>query len=762
MSRFLRFALSTTIMLLCFACHANALVVNRVHIEGTVRISDAFVLSHWPFSRGQTFSEKDLQEAMKDLFATGIFADVKGRIVGNVLYITVVENPILNRITFEGNRKLDDEALLSEIGLKSREVYTPYRVQKAAQKIKDLYRLRGYVSAVVTPKIIRRPQGRVDLIFEIKDGVVQRVERILFVGNKNFSDSDLRAKIITRESRWWRFLSAVDNYEPDRLTYDRELLYKHYMDEGYADVEVYSTLTELSQDQRDFYITFRVQEGAIYRFGDVLVTSQVPGLDSKSFISALQVKKGNKYSRHFVEKTTYAINRLLSEKGHFAVVEPRYKKHAHKKLIDVTFEIVTRKPIYVSEVIVRGNLQTNDKVIRRESLLAPGDPITPFPIEKTRQRLMNLDFFKKVDVLVEEDEELLEKRQVIIDVEDKSTGEFMLEAGYRTHVGPFFSVKAAERNFLGRGQELAAKATVARRAQSLVLDFTEPYFMNRRLEFGVDSFVQRSQQDTLGSFKGGYTYASFGGGGRLGFYLNDHLFERVRYSLRKEQFKNKKTDSVFYASMGNDVVSQVGHDLIYDRRDSAIVPTEGGYCVLATNLAGLGGTVSFLNNDLTGGYYWSLDEDKDLIFRIRTRYGFLVRIAKPLRVVDHFFMGGESVRGFDEVGLGPRDSKTGDAIGGRQSFHTNLELSHPIGKKGMGLSGYIFNDWGSLWSSAEKDGAYGDQIVGDNFYLRTSVGFGLRFQSPFGLIGFSIGYPLRKLKGVDKQLIFRFNMGTEF
>lgn len=750
------------VCLFAFSQSLCSVVVQKIVVKGAVRIDRSFVLSHIPFKKGQDVSDDDLQKMLRDLFATGMFADVKGSIAGNTLYLNVTENDVLNQVVCEGNKKIDSEDILKELDIKPRQVYTPYRVQKAAQRIKELYRLRGNVGAVVTPKIIRRSQGRVDLIFEIQDGRPQKIKSILFQGNKKISDDDLRSAILTRETRWWRFFSSVDTYEPDRLIYDRELLFRHYRNEGYADVSVTSVLTELSPSQQDFYITFHIQEGDVYNFGKVDVISKAPYIKASPLEAIAKKQSWKKFNQSQIEAVTQELNRVLSEDGKFCAVDADIRQNKSARTIDVTFVIVPRKPLYAANVLVRGNIATNDSVIRREAVVAPGDPLTPFRVDQTRQRISNLDFFKKVDISVEDVPNAEDQKDVVIDVEDKSTGELMFSGGYSTSDGPLLEVKASERNFQGRGQEVEARATLAKRSKSVVLGFTEPYFLNRRVQAGVDGFFQHLQQDTLGTFEGGYVRSSYGASTRLGYYLGSSLLERFRYTASKERFKDNKARSVFYSEMGNDFKSLVGHDLIYDKRDSVINPTRGGYGVWSLNFAGVGGNVRYLQNDFTVGYYWAFDDDRDLVLRLRGRYGVLTACGKPLRVTDHFFMGGESVRGFEDVGIGPRDRATGDALGGRQSIFVNFELSHPLGKKSYGLMGFLFNDWGSLWSSGLVDGPHGDLVDADQFAVRASVGFGVRFQSPFGLLGFSVGFPLKKIDKVDKTHIFRINIGTEF
>ncbi|MGB0919418.1 MAG: outer membrane protein assembly factor BamA [Holosporaceae bacterium] len=733
-----------------------------VQIKGIVRIDKGFVLSHLPFKKRQMISKQSLQAAMNELFATGLFADVKAVFDKGRLVITVTENSVLNQIAFEGNKKVDDELLHKELKLKPRQIYTPHRVQKAVQHIKSIYRVKGYVGAQVTPKIIRRPQGRVDLVFEIQEGQPQRIKKIVFQGNHRFSDSQLRTVILTRESRWYRFFSNVDSYEPDRLAYDRELLYRHYMNNGYPDIEVLSVITELSPDQTQFYLTFQLQEGKLYHFGKIKMESKAKHVNLKELNDILSFKEGDIFSQEEIEYTTNALTKELNKQGLFCHVRPDVQKDAEKRTMGVTFVITDQKPFTVRSVLIKGNTLTNDEVIRRECQLSEGDPITSYQVDRTRQKLMNLDFFKKVDVHTDDVLEQDNQKDLIVEVEDKSTGELMFSGGYSTADGILFEAKASERNFMGRGQETEIRGTIARRRKSLVLGFTEPYVAGRRLEVGGSLFASDVKQDTQGTFKGGYHERSYGGRLRTGFDLNPYLFERIRYSLHRESFKKSESKSVFYAKMADATVSQIGHDLIYDKRDSAIDPTKNGYISFSTDYAGIGGTVRHFTNQLTAGYYFALDRDRDFVVRIRASYGLVLPAGKPLRVMDQFFMGGSNIRGFEESGVGPRDQTTGDAIGGQQMLASNLELSFPLGPYDFGLKGFIFNDWGSLWDSSHGNGPNANIIQSNAFSLRSTVGVGLRWRSPIGLIGFSLGKAVRKVNGADRTQVFRLNYGTDF
>jgi len=737
-------------------------MLQQVVVKGLIRVDKAFVLSKLPFKKGDMIEGSTLSKASEVLFKTGLFADVKGRFDKGVLLITVDENKLINQVAFEGNQKVSRKVLQKEVDLKSRQVYTVYQVQKAVEKIKAIYRAKGYASVEVVPQIIQRPQGRVDIVLEIAEGASQQIEKILFKGNNVFGNGTLKDVLLTKESRWYRFLSSSDTYEPDRLAYDRELLHQHYMNHGYLDAVVDFLVAEVTRDKSRFYLTFQIYEGKPYVLKKVDLKSDIKDVDVKAFQKHIEIQKGDVCNISLLEKSVTNLTNALNKKGHFCSVTFDLKKRPEDYKVEVIFKIIPEKPFSVRHVLIQGNVQTNDEVIRRECVLNEGDPITVYQLQKTRMRLMNLDFFKKLDVRTEDVEQAGRLKDVIIDVEDKPTGQLMLSGGYSTHASFFFEVKASERNFMGTGKETDASVMIGRRSKGVSLGVSNPYAFERNMELGGNVFFQQVKRDTREAFKGGYQENQIGLGVHLGYHLSERLFERFRYSIKRENYTNNNLKSVFYEKLGKHSFSTVGHDYIFDWRDNVVQPTKNGFVTLKTDYCGLGGSVRYLSNQLKGAYYMSVSREYGLVFKMQGSFGLLSEVGKPLRVNDHFFIGGMDLRGFADVGIGPRDSSTSDAIGGRKFVLSTLELSMPIGPPDFGVSLLAFNDGGALWSSFEKNRQHGHLVTGNAFYWRTSLGTGLRWRSPFGLIGISWAKPLRYLKSIDQREYFRFEFGTAF
>ena len=742
--------------------------IQSIDIAGNVRLERDSILSHLLIKEGDLASDDKIEESLKNLFETGLFADVAITQQGDHLIVKVVENKIINQITFEGNDKLSDEMLKADIGLRPRETYTVGTVQTAAQKIRDLYRLSRRYAATVTPKIIEREQNRVDVVFEIDEGKPTTVDRISFIGNKRFSETRLESIIQTKESRWYRFFTNDDTYDPDRLEYDKELLRRYYLSSGYADFKVVSAVAELSPDTFNFYITFTIEEGARYKFGKVNLTSEVEGLKLEQLQNILTFEKDDWYNNRQVENSIELLAAKISELGHaFVEVQPKLNKDAKNKVVDVTLVVRPGAHVYINRITLEGNDRTNDDVIRRELKVIEGDPYNGAKIAESERRLKNLNYFKKVQITQEKTTEL-DKTDVKVLVEDQSTGEMMFGGGYSTHDGPLISVKLAEHNLLGRGQDFRAEAMLSKRTKDISLGFTEYHFLNRPLEASADIFRTSTKQDTRGTFTGGYTQQKMGGTLGIGYALATHLMQSWHYTLRKDvvqgaQRNGNKAPSVFLTQqLGTNWVSAVSHDIIYDRRDNRQEPTEGYYVGLGNQFAGLGGTVRYLNNNISAGYYVPLDEDHNWVASLRGKMGIIFGLGRDVRIVDRYTLGGFNLRGFAEAGAGPRDKKTDDALGGLRYYTTTLDLTFPLGLPAeYRVKGTIFADAGSLFHTGDKDPKTASNIISNNQSLRASVGFGFTWGSPLGALGFTIAKDLKSVKG-DKKEVFRLNFGTQF
>jgi outer membrane protein insertion porin family len=475
-------------------------VISSIQITGNVRAELETVRSYLQLKEGQPYDPAAADRSLKALFATGLFSDVSIDMQGSVLVVKLTENPIINRVAFEGNKKIEDDKLRDEVQSKPRLVFTRARVQSDVERILTIYRRGGRYNAVVEPKIIKLEQGRVDLVFEINEGDVTGIKRISFVGNEHFSDGTLRGKIRTVESAWYRFLSSDDRFDPDRLNLDRELLRKYYLSEGYADFRVTSAVAELSPDRDGFFITFTINEGERYKFGKVEIATRFQGLDPDTLKSYLTMKEGDWYDADEVEKTVSAITDAVGTLGYaFVDVRPNIRRNKDDLTIDLNFDIQEGPRVYVERINIAGNTRTLDKVIRREFRLSEGDAFSTAKLRRSQQRLKNLGFFAKVDVTPQPGS-TPDKTNLDVQVTEQSTGEISFGAGYSTTGGILGDISIGERNLLGKGQNLRLGLSLGTLSTLINLSFTEPYFLDRAVAAGFDIFSTSNNRQNIASY----------------------------------------------------------------------------------------------------------------------------------------------------------------------------------------------------------------------------------------------------------------------
>ena len=730
-------------------------IVRDIHIEGNQRIEPETVRSYLTFQKGDSYDPARIDGSLKSLFATGLFADVTIRREGENVVISLVENPIINRIAFEGNNKIGDETLISEISLRPRTIYTRTKVQNDVQRILTLYRRSGRFAAAIEPKIVRLPQNRIDLVFEIDEGTPTAIQRIRFVGNGEFSDSKLRDVVRTKETRWFRFLSSDDTYDPDRLTLDRELLRQFYLSKGFADFRVVSSVAELTPDRKDFFVTFTIEEGARYRFGKVTVESTLRGIEPKDAAPAIEIDAGDWYNGKLLENTIDAITLHVSGLGHpFVDVRPRIDRDREKRTIDVVMEISEGPRVFVERIDITGNVRTQDRVIRRQFQLAEGDAFNAAKLKRSRQRIQNLDYFEKINV--EQVPGSAPDRTILkADVEEKSTGSISLGVGYSTTNGALTDITLREKNFLGRGQDVSIGGRVAQRGTSINFSFTEPAFLDRDLSAGVDAFhVTRDLTDISG-----YRSKATGGGVRFGYLITDNLSQGWRYTVRSVEQSDFNVNVSRYIRREDPkyTSSEIGHVLSYDRLDSTIAPTTGYFLRMNNDVAGLGGDTQHIRTRLSSAKYFPLADE--WVLSVRGSGGYIASYNdKDVRISDRFMIGGDDLRGFRTGGISPRDKNTGDALGGEWMYTGTLEATFPIGMlpPEFGIKGKVFSDVGSS-GKLSPTGA----DVYDTGALRASIGTGVSWASPFGLIGIDFGVPLLK-ESYDKTELMRVSFGTKF
>ncbi|HET6620796.1 MAG TPA: outer membrane protein assembly factor BamA [Dongiaceae bacterium] len=728
--------------------------IQEIRIEGNQRIEPETVRSYMQINPGDPFDARRIDQALKNLFATGLFADVNFRREGDALVVHVTENPIINKLAFEGNKRIDDDALQAEVQLRPRVVYTQARVQADVKRILDLYRRGGRFAATVEPKIIKLDQNRVNLVFEINEGDVTEVRRIDFVGNKVFSDSDLRDEIVTQEAAFYRFLSTTDTYDPDRLTLDKEALRKFYLSEGYADFRVVSAVAELSPDQEAFFITFTVEEGERYKLGTVDIKTTLKDLDPESLRDAVETDEGDWYNADLVDASVQAISDRVGSLGYaFVDVRPRIDRDAENKVLNLTYDIQEGPKVYVERIDISGNVRTQDKVIRREFRLAEGDAFSTAKVRRTEQRLKNLGFFESVDIQAVPSDSP-DKTIIKVKVAEKSTGELSFGAGFSTADGPLANVGVRERNLLGKGYDLRAQLNISGRRSTADISFTDPYFLDKDLSAGFDLFHRRFDRK-----ESSFEERNTGIGLHAGYDLTEYTRQTISYTASYDQVKDVDDDAsdVIQDEEGNEFRSIIGSDIMYDRRDSKLDPRDGYYLSIGTDFAGVGGTVVYLRNTLGGGYFIPIT--KEVTIGATGEIGYIRGLfGDDVRVTDAFFLGGQNLRGFATGGVGPRDSDTKDALGGKFRAEGTIQAAFPLGlPEEYQIRGRVFSDFGTLTGTDFED----DIDLNDTASLRLSLGVGLTWVSPFGPLAVDLAYPLLK-EPFDKDELFRFSVGTTF
>ena len=729
--------------------------IEEIRIEGSQRIEPASVRSYMGLNPGDTFNAVELDRGLKALFDTGLFADVTFRREGSTLVVSIVENPIINRLAFEGNKRIDDEVLQSETELRSRIVYTRTKVQNDVKRILDLYRRSGRFAAVVEPKVIQLEQNRVDLVFEIDEGPTTEIKSINFIGNREFSDGTLRGEIVTQETAFWRIFTATDTYDPDRLSFDRELLRRFYLREGYADFRVVSAIAELTPDREGFILTFTVEEGEEYTFGKIDVITSLRNLDPDVLRSRVVTEEGDTYNADEIEESITNLTEAVGDLGYaFVDIRPRVDKDVENRIINLTYDIQEGPKVFVERIEIEGNERTLDEVIRREFRLVEGDAFNATKLRRSRQRVQNLGFFRTVTVDTEEGSQ--DDRSVVrVGVEEQPTGDLTFGAGFSTTVGPVGNVAIRERNLLGRGQDLRLSLTISGDRSELDLSFTEPYFLDKDLSAGLDAF-RVAQDQSESSFNETVT----GGGLRAGYDVFEDLRQVWRYTAKYQQIQDIDNDASLLVQdqEGSRFVSSLSQELIWNRLDSRINPSEGYAISLNTEVAGLGGDSFYSKNNIKGAYYWPVFEN--VVLSVTGIGGYMVGLGQDTQVSDRFFIGGTTFRGFKFAGIGPRDSANqNDALGGKYYYVGTAEASFPLGlPEEFQIKGRLFAEGGALWG-LDKNGVDIDED--DESSPRLTLGAGVSWNSPLGPFVVDFGVPIIK-EDFDKEELFRFSVGTRF
>jgi outer membrane protein insertion porin family len=736
-------------------------VITAVEIRGNQRIEIDTIRSYMLLGPGDQYDSDRADRSLRSLFATGLFRDVNIARDGSRLIVTVAENPLVNRVAFEGNRRVSDDNLRPEVQLRSRSVFTTQMVQADRQRILDLYARRGRFAARVEPKIIELDQNRVDVVFEITEGEAALVARVNFVGNRAYSDARLADVISTKQSAWYRFLSSSDTFDPDRLNFDRELLRRYYLRTGYADIQVGTATAELAPDRSGFFLTYNVNEGPRYTFGTVEITSAFPNLNPADLQRFLEISPGGVYNGDAVERSAQAIADGANLRGFpFVDVQPRVTRDTENSTINITFAVNEAPRVFVERIDINGNTRTQDRVIRREFRLAEGDAFNAAQVRRSRERLRNLGYFS--DVQITNSPGSAPDRTILnTQVVERATGEVSIGGGYSTDAGFLADVGLRERNLSGTGIDARINATLAQRRSQLDISATNPQFMDRNLAVGADVFyIQRNLQNIsqFSERRGGFAV-------RAGYEFNERLRQSWSYSLINREVYNIQPGASIYIQeqAGTTLLSQVSQTIAYDTRDNLIEPRRGYLMRLGTDFAGLGGDVAFFRARLDGALFLPFEQvfgHPDYVLSITGSVGYIEPWngnGNQERIVDRFFLGGENLRGFALAGAGPRDLTTNDALGGRRLWTQSTEMRFPLPgiPSEIGLLGRAFVDVGALWDTVQGPN------IGTSSSPRVGTGVGISWRSPFGLINIDLAQAVVK-QSYDQTQVFRFGFGTRF
>ncbi|MEM8578227.1 MAG: outer membrane protein assembly factor BamA [Pseudomonadota bacterium] len=745
------------------AAQAQTFTFNRIQIEGNARIGRAAILSRAGIAPGQPISGGQLNDAFQRLNNSGLFESVELTPQGRTLRITVVELPTVNRISFEGNRRIDDDALSAVIESTERRVFNPAQAERDAAGIAEAYANAGRIAARVTPRIIRRRDNRVDLVFEIFEGDVVEIERLSFVGNRVFSDRRLRRVLDTKQAGIFRSLIRSDTFVEDRIEFDRQVLRDFYLSRGYIDFRTNSVNAELTEERDGYFLVFNVQEGQQFSFGEITVTSELPNVDPFEYESVLKIRPGVVYSPSLVENEIARMERLGTRNAvDFLRVEPRITRNDRALTLDVEFVLSRGPRVFVERIDIEGNTTTLDRVIRRQFKIAEGDPFNPREIRESAERIRALDFFETAEVNAREGSS---PDQVIVDVdlEEKPTGALSFGGTFSASNGFGLAVSFTEKNFVGRGQELELSFSTAEEADVYGIRFVEPAFLGRDVAFGFE----------LQSTTGNSSFASFDTEQfifrpSLTFPVSENGRLQVRYTNNTNEMvaRDPVINGVVQGNeiaVGAQTASSIGYTYSYDTRRSGLNPNAGVLLEFGQDFAGIGGDSEFIRTTAkVVGQTQILNEEVTL--RATVEGGALTWRGGTNRTIDRFMLNPTIIRGFEPGGIGPRDldGTTNDPLGGNLYVAARFEAEFPLGlPEEYGIMGALFYDVGNLWNLDDVNLAGSNNVVGQGGSFRHVIGFSILWDTPVGPLRFNFTEALKK-EDFDIDQSFDLTLTTRF
>ena len=729
----------------------NEVLIKKIIVDGEKRVSEGFILNFLPDYPNTKFTKEILNEFTKNLYKTDFFSKINLQINDNLLIIKVKEHPIINDITFSGNSLIEKEELIDIISIQSRDVFNLENVNDAVEKIRLQYQKIGRYLAEVSVKKVDLKDGRININFDIKEGSLLVVKNINFVGNKKFSDNELRSKISTKEDAWYKIFGS-NKFIPERLEYDKEKLEDFYNERGYMDFKVISAKGDLLPNMTGFNINFLISEGQRYKVGNIsIISSSISEIQKNTLINKIFIKKNEYYDSRALDESIKLILKYFEKEGfNFIQVFPKFKKN--KNIVAIDFSILEGKEKYINKINIVGNTRTIDTVIRRELTLFEGDPFNKNKLNFSINSLRRLGYFETVNYKLEDvDDNLLD---IIIDVKEINTGSVSLGIGYSSLNKTNFIFGLKERNFLGEGKKVNLEASLSDQKSTYKVGITEPFFMDRHLSLSGDIFNEELE-NTKGDIKTSKNGFGFG----IGF-KKENITQNLSYKLSVSE-TTTSSNSTANSQTGEEgieiVTSAVSHTLLSDTTDSFFNPKSGNRWRFTNSFAGIGGDAAFFKSIFNSKSYFPINYN-DYTFAVKTGLGMTTGFDEKITSSNRFALGGQTLRGFDSSGVGPRDTGNNQAVGGNYFYNLSFELrSDEWMPDDTGIEWIVFSDIGSLWGTDYKTGVQGY----NDSEPRITTGLGFGMTTPVGPLQLLWGFPLSS-KNYDLEETFQFSIGTSF
>ncbi len=750
--------------------------IAAINVTGNQRIESSTIIAYMVVQPGDAFDPEKINQSVKTLYATGLFQSVNITRDGSNLNVAVVENPTIDQVFFSGNKALSDKDAAAAVALTPRSVYTPQAAEAARRALLDAYAAKGHYNAQVTANIIKLPDNRVNVVFQCDEGAATKISRITFIGNQHFSQSALRDVVSSRQQAWWRFLSGAVVYMPERIQYDEYLLHKFYFHKGYADFQIIGANANLSPDRKSFYLTYTLSEGERYKIGSLKIVSGIPNLPEKDLRGLVPLSKGDWFDGDALQEGVDALNKRALNLGYaFATVNPQVTPDPATHTLAIVLNVVNGPRVWIQRVDITGNTRTEDKVIRREMTVADGDAYNQSKIDQSTENVKNLGFFKTENITTSPGST---PQQVIMNmaVTEQATGQFSLGGGYSTSLGALLNTGLSQNNFLGTGINASINTLIAQRGTQINLGVTDPYFLDRNLIAGWDLFRTVTNSYTATSQSYSYSESDIGADVRLGYRFNQNVRQTFTYTVSQRNIYNipsgSNTNIYIQNEFGRSTLSEISQTLSFDYLDDDQNPHSGLLMDLSTDFAGLGGGAKYIRISPDVSYYIPLERifgNPNWVLKFGATAGYLKDIGGYQdKIEDRFFLGGDSLRGFADGGIGPYVepvynssgtlTSSGGQIGGRYMWTQSTELHFPLPvSKDLGVSGFAFVDVGSLWGAR----TIGSATLLNSSAPRVGAGIGVSWNTPFGLINLSLAQPVVKQRG-DQVQQFRVSFGTRF